>query len=85
MIVLEMKCPQLSKPEATAAGGRVASIGWQRFSQRVTTTLLTGVHLNFRTWMQGLVKGVQSEREERKNTEWDTRERNQNNEKKLEN
>ncbi len=25
-----------------------------------------GVDLNFRTWIQGLVKGVQSEREERK-------------------
>ncbi len=37
---------------------RVASIGWQRSSQRVTTTLLKGVDLNFRTWIQGLVKGV---------------------------
>ncbi len=43
------------------------------------TTVLTmsyddftdGVDLNFRTWIQGLVKGVQSEREERKNTKWD--------------
>ncbi len=35
------------------------------------------VDLNFRTCIQGLVKGVQSEREERKNTKWDTKERNQ--------
>ncbi len=37
---------------------RVASIGLQWFSQRVTTTLLKGVNLNFRAWIQGLVKGV---------------------------
>ncbi len=29
----------------------------KRFSQRITATLLTEVDLNFRTWIQGLVKG----------------------------
>ncbi len=34
-----------------------------------------GVNLNFRTWVQGLVKGVQSERRERKGkTQSETRE-----------
>ncbi len=42
--------------------------GLDRLTTVLTTTLLTEVDLNFRTWIQGLVEGVQSEREERKNT-----------------
>ncbi len=38
-----------------------------RFSQRITTTLLTEVDLNFRTWIQGLVKGFKV-RERKGNT-----------------
>ncbi len=52
--------------------------GLDRSTTVLTMNLLTEVDLNFGTWIQGLVKGVQSEREERKNTKWDTRERNQN-------
>ncbi len=42
--------------------------GLDRLTPVLTTTLLTEVALTFRTCIQGLVKGVQSEREERKNT-----------------
>ncbi len=41
---------------------------FDRLTPVLTTTLLTEVALTFRTCIQGLVKGVQSEREERKNT-----------------
>ncbi len=47
--------------------GGWTSIGRQRFSQRITATLLTEFDLNFRTWIQGLVKGFKV-RERKGNT-----------------